>query len=282
MEPTNYFIWNVNPVMFAIGSIQVRWYGVLFATGLAIGYYLLKKVFRQENKNPELVETLLLYFIAGTVLGARLGHVFFYDWPYYSQNPWEIIKIYRGGLASHGAIVGIIFTSWLFIHFHFKKHFVWLLDRLAVFIPLGGAFIRIGNFFNSEILGYKTDVAWAVIFTHIDNIPRHPAQLYEALAYLVIFAIMLYLLYKTKAAKQALALTGWFFSLIFGFRFFVEFFKEEQSDLLTSDAMLNMGQWLSIPVVIIGLSFIVLASMHKTKHLLPTEQMQENNQTDIL
>jgi len=144
-----------------------------------------------------------------------------------------------------------------------------LLDRMALFIPMGGAFIRIGNFFNSEILGYQTDVPWAIVFAQIDNIPRHPAQLYEALAYFVIFAIMLFLFYKTKSAQQPLALTGWFFSLIFGFRFFVEFLKEEQSDLLTSDALLNMGQWLSIPVVIVGLLFIALATMHKTQHLLP-------------
>ncbi len=263
MEAIDYMVWDVNPIIFEIGFLKVRWYGILFATALALGYSLLKKVFVNEGKPEERMDTLLLYFIGGTIIGARLGHTFFYDWAYYSQNPIEIIKIYRGGLASHGAVVGIILASWLFIQFHFRGHFVWLIDRIAIFVPLGGALIRIGNFFNSEIIGHETDVPWAIVFSYIDNVPRHPAQLYEAIAYLLIFGIMLYLYKKTKASTRPLELTGWFFSLIFGFRIFVEFFKEKQSDAINANDLLSMGQWLSIPIVALGIGFIVYSRLKK-------------------
>jgi prolipoprotein diacylglyceryl transferase len=284
METFNHYVWNIDPIMLQIGFIKVRWYGVLFATGLALGYYLLKKVFIKENQPVDKLDILLLYFIVGTIFGARLGHVFFYDWNYYSQHLSEIWKIYNGGLASHGAIVGILLATGLFIHFHYKGRFFWLLDRMAIFIPLGGALIRVGNFFNSEILGHASNVPWAIIFARIDNIPRHPAQLYEAIAYFKIFAILYYLYRNTNIKLRPLELTGWFFSLTFGFRIFVEFFKEEQSDALSSSAWLDMGQWLSIPVVILGIGLIIIARMGLTKAFLPennSENNSENNQINL-
>lgn len=258
-------IWDVNPEilpsLFENIGFAPRWYGVLFALGFVVGYQLLKKMLIHEKQPVEWMDSILIYVMVGTVLGARLGHVFFYDWEYYSQNLGEILMTWKGGLASHGAAVGIILSVWLWSKNVSKKSMLWALDRVVVTVALAGAFIRTGNFMNSEIIGKPTDLPWGVIFTQVDMTPRHPSQVYEALAYLIMFALLFMAYWKWKKGQNEGFLFGAFLVMIFGFRFFVEFLKENQVDFEQSMA-LNMGQWLSIPLVLAGIFFMLRSKNH--------------------
>jgi prolipoprotein diacylglyceryl transferase len=258
----SYITWNVSPEMFSIGPISVRWYGLLFASAFIFGYKVMQWVYKKENKPVSDVEQLTVYMILGTVIGARLGHCLFYNPDFYLSNPLEILKVWKGGLASHGAAIGII-TS---LYFYAKKKKVtplWILDRIVIVVASAGFFIRLGNLFNSEIIGKPSEVAWAFIFTKVDNIPRHPAQLYESIAYFIIFLILLFV-YKNKQEKVNDGfLFGLFLVLIFTFRFFVEFLKEVQSSF-EAGMILDMGQLLSIPFVLLGIIFIA-RSFKKSK-----------------
>ncbi|UCH66292.1 MAG: prolipoprotein diacylglyceryl transferase [Ignavibacterium sp.] len=250
-----YITWNVSPEMFSIGPISVRWYGLLFASAFIFGYKVMQWVYKQENKPVSDVEQLTVYMILGTVIGARLGHCLFYNPDFYLSNPLEILKVWKGGLASHGAAIGII-TSLYFFAKKKKVTPLWILDRIVIVVASGGFFIRLGNLFNSEIIGKPAEVPWAFIFTRVDNIPRHPAQLYESIAAFIVFLI-LFFLYKNKRDKWNDGfLFGMFLVLIFTFRFFVEFLKEVQSGF-EAEMILDMGQLLSIPFVILGIIFIV-------------------------
>ena len=248
--------WSVQPEMFSLGPIVIRYYSLAFVISFLIGYYIMTRMFREAGKPDEYVEDLFLYVFAGTIIGARLGHCLFYDPVGYLQNPLEILKVWKGGLASHGAAVGILIAVWLFAKKRKKISYLWSLDRLVVNIALAGCFIRLGNLFNSEILGKAADVRWAFIFTRIDDVPRHPTQIYEALAYLAIFGI-LYSLYQKKKPKIPEGfLFGLFLIFIFGARFFIEFFKENQIGWESNIPLgLNMGQVLSIPLVLTGIYF---------------------------
>ncbi|MEZ4850623.1 MAG: prolipoprotein diacylglyceryl transferase [Bacteroidia bacterium] len=244
-------IWDVDPAIFTIGSFSLRWYGLLFSTGFLIGYLVTQRVFRQEKADESLLDILLLLLVAGTLIGARLGHVFFYQWGYYSQHPLEILMIWKGGLASHGGAVGLIVIFWIYARYFSKSPMLWTTDRLVMSIMLTAGLIRTGNLMNSEIIGLPTDLPWAFVFTVRDMIPRHPAQLYEALIYFAIAALLFFLYWKTNAKKYEGFLTGLYLSLTFTARFFIEFLKENQVQF--EDSMqLNMGQWLSIPLVILG------------------------------
>jgi len=256
MEPKNGIIWNADPIMFHIGEWSVRWYGLLFALGFVAGIYIVTRMFKREGIKPELVDSLFLFVIIGTVIGARLGHVFFYDWDYYSQHPGEIIKIWHGGLASHGGAVGIILMLWWWSKAYSKKSLLWGMDTVVVPTALAGACIRLGNLINSEIYGIPTDLPWAFTFIREDNIPRHPTQIYEALAYLLVFGFLIYQYLKTDIRQKDGKLFGWFMLLVFGFRFFVEFLKADQS-AFEANMALNMGQWLSIPLALVGLYFVL-------------------------
>jgi len=250
----SYITWNVSPEIFNIGPISVRWYGLLFASAFIFGYKVMQWVYKIENKPVADVEQLTVYMIMGTVIGARLGHCLFYNPEYYLSNPLEILKVWKGGLASHGAAIGII-TSLYFFAKKKKVTPLWILDRIVIVVASAGFFIRLGNLFNSEIIGKPSEVAWAFIFTRVDNIPRHPTQLYESIAYLIIFIILLFV-YKRKHDKLNDGLLfGLFLVLIFTFRFFVEFFKEIQSGF-EAGMVLDMGQLLSIPFIILGIFFI--------------------------
>lgn len=216
-------------------------------------------IFKKEKKDLRVLDRLALAVILGLVLGARLGHVLFYDPQYYLSHPIEILPFrvephfeFTGflGLASHGGVIGAIMALFVFNR-KSKTGFYWALDRLIIAGSLLGAFIRVGNFFNSEIIGTPTDMSWAVVFTRIDLIPRHPSQLYEAMSYLVIFFI-LYSLWRSNKFNQSGFLTGIGLTLIFGQRILIEFFKEDQV-AFEGDMLLNMGQILSIPIVIFGL-----------------------------
>lgn len=248
--------WEVSPEIMKLGPFSLRWYGLLFALAFVFGYLILTKVYKRERKPLEDLEQLSIYVILGTVIGARLGHCLFYDPEYYLTNPIEILKVWQGGLASHGAAIGILTALYLFSKKKKDQNMLWILDRLVIVVALGGALIRLGNLFNSEIIGKATDVPWAFVFVRVDEIPRHPTQLYESLFYFLSF-IILYLIYNKKSTslKQGF-LFGLFLILIFGFRFFVEFMKENQSAFEAS-LPINMGQILSIPFIFLGIYFII-------------------------
>jgi prolipoprotein diacylglyceryl transferase len=253
----DYFIWNVTPEIFSLGPVKVRWYGLLFATGFVCGYYLMRWIYRRENKNVEELENLLLYVAAGTVIGARLGHCLFYDPAFYLSHPWKILAIWEGGLASHGGGLGVLIAVYLYCRKH-AVPFLWLMDRLAITVALAGSFIRLGNLFNSEILGKATDVPWAIVFQRVDSIPRHPVQLYESFSYAVIFviALLIYKLYSDKLKNGFLL--GVTIVLIISARFVLEYFKMPQAHYHTG-LDLSVGQLLSIPYLIAGFVFIYLA-----------------------
>jgi len=256
MEPSNGIIWDVDPVMFEIGNWSVRWYGLLFALGFVFGIIIVTRMFKHEKLNPNWIDSLFLYMVIGTVVGARLGHVFFYDWAYYKEHIGEIFKIWHGGLASHGAAVLIPVMLWLWSRKYSKKSVLWVIDRIVVPVGLAGALIRTGNLINSEIIGAPTTLPWAFTFVQVDNIPRHPAQIYEIIGYLIVFSLMMFFYWKTNMKEHQGRLFGWFMLLVFGFRFFVEFVKADQV-AFESGMALNMGQWLSLPLIAVGIFFIL-------------------------
>lgn len=261
----NFIHWNVNPEIFGFGNFSVRWYGLLFAMGFLIGYYIAEKMLKSENVEDKWIESLFFYMIIATIVGSRLGHVIFYGWEYYSQNPSEIFKVWHGGLASHGGAMGIMIA--LFIHSKLvtKRSMLWALDRVVVPTALVAAFIRTGNLMNSEIYGIETSMPWGIVFERNgETVPKHPTQIYEALSYLVSFVIMMYLYWKTNSKNKPGTLLGAFFMLIFGARFFIEFIKEDQ-EAFEAGMALNMGQWLSIPFVLGGAYLVIRAAKRPEK-----------------
>ncbi len=248
--------WDVSPEILSIGPIQIRWYGLLFAASFLIGFQIMTKIFAKENKSQKDLNDLLWYMIIGTIVGARLGHCLFYNPEYYLSNPLEILKTWKGGLASHGAAIGIVSAMYLYSKRKVGQSFLWVMDRVVITVALAGFFIRTGNLMNSEIIGIPTDVPWAFVFVNAyvpdPMIPRHPAQLYEALSYLAIF-VLLFSIYKKsfKELKDGY-LFGIFLVLIFASRFIIEFFKENQ-EAFEQGMALNMGQLLSIPLILWGL-----------------------------
>jgi prolipoprotein diacylglyceryl transferase len=252
----NYIHWNVDPEIFRIGSFAVRWYGLFFALSFYLGYMIIGNIFKKENVPASVLDTLSLYMILGTVIGARLGHCLFYQPEIYLANPLEILKIWEGGLASHGAAIGILFALYLFAR---KTGFTYLyiLDRIVIVVALAGFMIRMGNLMNSEIYGKASTLPWAFIFMRddISLIPRHPTQIYEGLVYLCLF-LFLYLTYRKQGSKmQEGILFGWFLFILFGMRFILEFLKEPQV-AFENNLAINMGQWLSIPFIIAGIYII--------------------------
>lgn len=253
--------WDVDPTLFELGPLTIRWYGLLFALAFLCGYYVMAYFLKKEGQPKDWMDSIVLYMMLGTILGARLGHVFFYDWEYYRHNLIEIPQLWKGGLASHGAAIGIIIALWLYSKFVTKKSVLWALDRIVVTVALAGLFIRTGNLMNHEIVGQPTDLPWAFIFTGHptfaapDMLPRHPAQLYEALAYTLIFVLLFFLYDRKGAGKKEGLLFGLFLITAFTARFFIEFVKADQVAFEATMA-LNMGQWLSIPFVLTGVFFV--------------------------
>jgi phosphatidylglycerol---prolipoprotein diacylglyceryl transferase len=247
--------WNVNPEIFRIGAFAIRWYGLLFASSFLFGYIIMNRIFKNENLGEPVLDRLTVYMAIGTVVGARLGHCLFYEPGYYFKHPLEILMTWHGGLASHGAGIGILIALALFARKE-KKGYIWVCDRIAIVIALSGFFIRMGNLMNSEIYGIETTVPWGFVFLRNNEaVPKHPTQIYEALAYLAIF-ILLYRLYWRKKGEHIQGLlVSLLFILIFTARFFIEFIKEDQV-AFEATMKLNMGQRLSIPFIILG--FIML------------------------
>ncbi|MGK6352160.1 prolipoprotein diacylglyceryl transferase [Parapedobacter sp. DT-150] len=264
--------WSTSPEITKLfGVFPLTYYGLLFAGGIGLAYYVMSRIYRREHIANEHFERLTVYVVLGTLIGARLGHFLFYQPEYFWKAPLEILLpidevngSYRfvgyRGLASHGGAIGILIAVILYCR-KTKLDFLWVADRLAVVAPLTGAFIRMGNFMNSEIIGKPTGTDYGVVFQLVDSVPRHPAQLYEAAAYLLIFTIMI-ALYRTSKKADGF-IFGIFLILLFSARFSIEFFKEEQVAFEQGMA-LNMGQWLSIPLVLTGLALALLKKQQAT------------------
>ncbi len=258
----NYIIWNPDGTLLDLGFYQLRWYSILFGLGFVLGYQFVKWRFKRENLDLKLLDNLAVYLVIATVIGARLAHCIFYDWDYYQNHLLEILLPFRFssefeftgfmGLASHGGGVGVTIALLIFARvYHIKK--LWLLDTIALVIPLAAVCIRLGNLMNSEIIGQATNVPWAFVFTAIDNLPRHPTQLYEAICYLLIF-VVLFLIDKKEKVRDGFIL-GLMLTTFFIARFFIEFVKADQSDFEAGMAI-NMGQWLSTPFIVAGIILI--------------------------
>ncbi len=259
-------LWNPSPILFKIGPIAIRYYSLMFIIAFILGLWLMKKIYIADKINLDKLDPLFMYVVIATLLGARLGHVFFYDWAYFRHHLLEILlpvqfsphfKItgFRG-LASHGAAVGIILALYFYSKKVIKKPFLFILDRVGIVVALAGFFIRIGNLMNSEIVGKPTHSNFGFIFERLgETFPRYPTQLYEAFSYLIIFFILWYMYWKTNSKQKPGYLFGVFFALLWSVRFLIEFLKAPQVEARTTWA-LNTGQWLSIPLIIIGLYYI--------------------------
>ena len=270
--------WSPNEILLSVGPISIHWYSIMFIIAFSLGYYIINKIYINDKKPVELVEPLFIYIVLGTLIGARLGEVFFYNWEYFQNNLIEIflpIKKdpnssmlfgiidgfkfvgYRG-LASHGATIGIITSMFIY-----KKKFkydsvLWIFDRIVVPIAIGGMFVRIGNFFNSEIVGNYTGTNFGIVFSNRGEIfPRHPAQLYEAFGYFLLFILLWQLYWKTNFKNNKGFLFGLFLICLFTIRVLVEFVKESQGGFEDQIGILTTGQWLSIPFILIGIFFMI-------------------------
>ncbi len=266
----NPIVWNVSPEIFDFGFFTLRWYGLLFALGFVFGQRILTRIYQAEGRTEQDVDVITLYMIVGTVLGARLGHCLFYEPEVYLRDPIRILKIWEGGLASHGATIGILLALFLFSRKH-KFDYLWVLDRIVIVVALGGALIRLGNLFNSEIIGKPTNVPWAFKFVRNNEVingiqasvdPRHPAQLYEAISSFLLFLFLFFLWKRLKSKTPRGLLFGLFVVILFTLRILYEFLKENQvdkEDLLRQTIGLNIGQLLSVPLVLIGLYILFRA-----------------------
>jgi phosphatidylglycerol---prolipoprotein diacylglyceryl transferase len=248
--------WNADPEIFRIGNFALRWYGLLFASGFFFGYLIFLRIYKREGISVELLDKLTLYTAVGTIVGARLGHTLFYEPSYYLGNPVEILKIWRGGLASHGAAIGILIALYYYSRI-IRRPYLWIVDRVVIVVALAGFFIRMGNLMNSEIYGIETDLPWGFIFVRAGEImPKHPTQIYEGLSYLAIFGLLYTLYWKESIKLRDGYLFSIFLILLFSVRFLIEFIKEVQVDFEAGMA-LNMGQWLSIPFILGGIGLFI-------------------------
>lgn len=264
-------VWNADPVLFSFGPFAVRWYGLAFAVGFTVGYSLVARMFRHEGAPEKWLGSLLAYVVVATIIGARLGHVFFYEWDYYSAHPEKILRIWEGGLASHGGtianILALFLWSWLVSH----KPASWVFDKIVIAIALVGGLIRLGNLMNSEIYGGPTDLPWGFVFVRDgQTIPAHPTQIYEALCYFALFALLMWMYWRRNAQERPWLITGIFFLGIFVPRFLIEYVKNVQ--VASEYAMIeqygmNLGQMLSIPFILIGIALIVWAMTHPRVHM---------------
>ncbi len=248
-------MWDVSPEIIKLGPISLRWYGLLFALGFVIGYLIMERMFANEGKKHKDLESLTITMVLGTVIGARLGHCLFYQPDYFLSHPAEILYVWHGGLASHGAAIGILIALWIYTRRVANISYMWILDRIVIVIALAGFLIRLGNFFNSEIYGLPADLPWAVVFRKIDLVPRHPVQMYESLSYLGCFVILFWSYLRKREETRPGSLFGLFLILVFGVRMLLENFKAPQTDIEAGLAM-HMGQLLSIPLVIAGFWFL--------------------------
>lgn len=295
-------IWNPSEGI-SLGFFTIRFYSLMFVIAFGLGWYIMKHIFEREKQPIEKLDTLFIWTVIATLLGARLGHVFFYDWEYYSNNPEEILLPFRfspkfeftgfQGLASHGAAVAIIIAMYFYSKNVVKKPMLWVLDRVVIPVACGAIFVRIGNFFNSEIVGKITDSPFGVRFVRdyyspkevvnitkisdvnqayntlvsdpkfaslLERVPlKHPAQLYEAGLYVIVFLILFFLYWKTRTAEKHGLLFGYFLILLWSVRFIVEYVKESQKGIEEYLGLFSTGQWLSIPFILLGIYYLFVA-----------------------
>jgi phosphatidylglycerol---prolipoprotein diacylglyceryl transferase len=265
----SYIIWDVNPEIFSVGSFSIRWYGLLFASGFLVGQRIMSHIFKAEGLKETLLDSLLLTMVISTVLGARIGHFLFYEPDVLLNDPLQVITPPFAGLASHGGILGIMPALWIYCRVK-KMSYLWLTDRIVITVALAGAFIRMGNMMNSEIVGRVTDVPWGFVFVRLtefgsfSQLPRHPTGLYEAISCLLLCFLLLWIWNKRKSQTPQGLLLGIALIWIFGLRFVFEFFKENQ-EAFENELPINMGQILSIPSVLLGVIFLVVALKNKNK-----------------
>ncbi|NVN94503.1 MAG: prolipoprotein diacylglyceryl transferase [Bacteroidetes bacterium] len=273
----NFIQWNVSPEIIHIGGLSVRWYGLLFALGFYVGYLIMERFFKKEGVPLPILDKLAMYMIISTVIGARLGHCLFYESDYYLSNPIEILYIWHGGLASHGAAIGILFALFMFSR-KTKKSYWWVLDRIVIVTALAGLFIRTGNLMNSEIYGHATNLPWGFIFVRDDKmlIPRHPTQIYEGLCYLILSLSLLWIYYKKDGKPLQGMIFGIFLIALFSVRFLLEFLKETQVDFEKS-MPLNMGQLLSLPFILAGIIILILSLKRKLEPKNSVENVSAEN-----
>ena len=259
------------------GDYKVHYYSLMWILAFILGYRIMKKIYKNENQSEEKLESLFMYSVLGIMIGARLGHVIFYQPELFKEDFFSVFLPFKfsggidftgfRGLASHGATIGMITSMYIYNKKVLKKSVLWILDRVVIACASGAIFIRVGNFFNSEIIGKPAEegLPWAVVFKNIDNIPRHPGQLYEAFGYLFVFLIVYFIYWKTKKGMQEGYLFGLFLLLLMTVRVFVEQFKIAQVDGREDFILgLNTGQVLSIPFIIIGLYYMFI---HKSKNM---------------
>ena len=295
-------IWNPSTGI-DLGFFMIRYYSLMFVLAFGIGWYIMKRIFDFENEPIDKLDSLFIWTVLATLVGARLGHVFFYDWEYFRNHPEEILLPFRfsptfeftgfQGLASHGAAIAIIIAMYFFSKRIMKRSFLWMLDRVVIPIACGGIFVRVGNFFNSEIVGKATDSPLGVKFVRdeyterevinatgiadidaaykaisdnpqfnnlLEQVPaKHPAQLYEAAGYIIVFAILYFMYWKTNLREQRGFIFGTFLVLLWTVRFLVEFIKESQGGFESALGLFSTGQWLSIPFVLVGIYLIINA-----------------------
>jgi len=284
----NYITWNVDPVLFQLGALQVRWYGLLWALGFVIGYFVMRRIYRKEKMSDDDMDRLFVYMLIFTIIGARLGHCLFYEPKEYLAHPLDILKVWEGGLASHGGAIGILIGLWIYTR-KVKKPYIWVLDRVVIAVCIVGALIRLGNVMNHEIYGTPTSLPWGFVFLRgteqfcgtFDNysactswanccppeqwLPCHPTGLYEAFFCLVALGVLLWMYYKRDLAhKQPGLMFGTFLIIIFGSRICIEFLKNVQVDF-ERNMTFDMGQWLSLPFVIVGIVLIVWSFSKRKK-----------------
>ncbi len=269
-----FIVWDVKPQIADLGFIELRWYSLLFLFGFIIGYYILSKIFKKEGLPIDLLDKLTFYVVISTIIGARLGHCIFYEPEVYLRHPFRMILPFEGilgkdfhftgyqGLASHGGAIGLLIGLYLYAR-KFKKPYLWILDRIAIVTAQAAVLIRLGNLFNSEIVGTATNLPWGVKFVRLaprgipleQIVPLHPTQIYESICYLIIFIILITLYYKRYPRLKQGIFIGLFFILVFTARFFIEFVKDDQV-AFEAGMFLNMGQLLSIPFIIAGIFLV--------------------------
>lgn len=278
----DYIVWNADPLLID-SFIKIRWYGLMFAVGFLLGYKIMEKMFKHEGVPESWLGKLLLWVVGATIIGARLGHVFFYEWDKYSKDPISILYIWEGGLASHGGTIAIVIAVILFSIITTKRNPLWTFDRLVIPIALVGAMIRFGNLMNSEIFGHATTLPWGFMFVRsaewhafYEGQACHPTQIYESLCYLGLFILLMWMYWKKNAEERPGLIFGVFFTVLFTSRFLIEFIKNPQVDF-ERDMTLNMGQLLSIPFIIIGIGLIVYAMVRPREHLTFPNKFPDEN-----
>ncbi|MCK9164108.1 MAG: prolipoprotein diacylglyceryl transferase [Bacteroidales bacterium] len=266
-------VWDVSPVIFNIGSLSIRWYGVLFALAFVISYLLLKKMFEKENVPVYFLDKMTIYMFVGLLAGLRLGHCLFYEFSYYINNPIEMLLPIKNtadgwkfigyqGLASHGGAIGLLIATFFFCR-NTKLPYLWVIDRLVIIVGFAGAAVRFGNLMNSEIYGVATNLPWGFIFVRdYQTMPMHPTQIYEALSYIALGSSLYLYFMKMKTPPRQGFIFGIFLIVLFVARFLIEFIKMSQEaweDTMT----LNMGQWLSVPFIVTGIVILFLSTKYQ-------------------